>query len=183
MNETVFWAIIEQSKSDNDSTFSSKVVEKLSEFKKDDIYEFQVILNQKLSEIYTWDAFGSHVIFEAVTEDLAFQDFRHFIVSRGKDFFDRFSKEGAESVAEELLNFEENNVPMRFESFTYVCKNALRKMTKEQFIDPRDFAFEKGYPSLPSLKFKGIPVYEDDYPQHFPKLWKYREMLKEKYGF
>jgi Protein of unknown function (DUF4240) len=183
MNETVFWAIIEQSKSDNDSTFSSKVVEKLSEFKKDDIYEFQIILNQKLSEIYTWDAFGSHVIFEAVTEDLAFQDFRHFIVSRGKDFFDRFSKEGAESVAEELLNFEENNVPMRFESFTYVCKDDLRKMTKEQFIDPRDFAFEKGYPSLPSLKFKGIPVYEDDYPQYFPKLWKYREMLKEKYGF
>jgi hypothetical protein len=81
------------------------------------------------------------------------------------------------------LSFEENNVSMRFESFTHACKDALRKITKEQFIDPRDFALEKGYPSLPSLKFTGVPVYEDDYPQHFPKLWKYREMLKAKYGF
>jgi Protein of unknown function (DUF4240) len=183
MNESVFWAIIEHSKSDSDNTFTSNVAVRLSEFKKEDIYEFQIILNQKLCEIYTWDAFGSHVIFEAVTEDLAFQDFRHFIVSRGKDFFDRFSKEGAESVAEELLNFEENDISMRFESFTYVCKDALRKITKEQFIDPKEYADNKGYPSIPSLKFNGVPVYEDDYPKHFPKLWKYREMLKAKYGF
>lgn len=183
MNESTFWEIIESSNKKDLYNICPTIVEKLSKLSDNDIYLFEIILQQKMKEICTWDAFGCLLVLETVTDDEGFSDFRCYIISKGKEFFDLFSKNGAESLANELLKDYGQYGYLRLESLSYVATKALEeKYESKNFKNPIGNAYENNFSKGSTVNLKGEELYESMLPNKFPTLWIYQVEKMRSFG-
>ncbi|MBA3936366.1 MAG: DUF4240 domain-containing protein [Planctomycetes bacterium] len=88
MNDDRFWAIIDQAK-------GADVVKRLKPIlftlPPAEIQAFGEILAARIAELYRWDIWGIGYIVNGGCSDDGFEYFRLWVVTQGKDFYDRLA--------------------------------------------------------------------------------------------
>lgn len=173
MNEARFWDLIERSRNgccpvqrsfvtgrlrwtiDDDQ--SAKLVELLIDLETDEIIAFNHLFEEKLAQAYRWDIWAiAFIINEGCSND-NFMDFRAWLISRGKDFY-----ENALQQPETIGDKVEQNEETLYESF-WGAPQAVLDELQDEFDLPE--AAEREGP-------QGTPWEEHDLPMRFPDLCK-----------
>ena len=109
MDENLFWHIINDSKNENRQIFINNLIDNLSKFSKDEIYQFEIVLTENMKSLCTWNCFGALITIDTFGCDDAFDDFRSWIISQGKGFFQEFMQNG-DSMASEIYRIFERKL-------------------------------------------------------------------------
>lgn len=171
MNEDFFWSMLRSSKNESRKIFIDSLTGDLSNLSQEDINQFEIILTQKLRELCTWDCFGALLAIETVTDDEHSDDFRSWIISEGKDFFDAFKRD-ADSMASKLYEKSELYGDLTLQSLQLVTSMAMKiRIGSDNYTSPRYNAFTKGFTYGSTNELIGAIVYETDLPKRFSKIW------------
>ncbi|MCJ8332322.1 MAG: DUF4240 domain-containing protein [Lentisphaeria bacterium] len=92
MDEEIFWDLIEESLQSVNNVEEKDaqldhLIENLEKLSKDSILEFQRIMYQKFHALYSWDLYAAHSLLFGTSSDDNFQDFRAWIISCGKKYY------------------------------------------------------------------------------------------------
>jgi hypothetical protein len=162
-----FWGIIERTRSpgaDQDQQMAALAAE-LSELPPAQIEAFGAIFDRLLVETYSWDMWGAAYVIMGGASDDGFEYFRVWLISRGREVFERARANPDELATLIPADFEE--VP-DFELLAYVASNAWAEKTGEE---PNEMPTQPGmmYSHAPS----GEPFDEtpEDLGRRYPRLW------------
>lgn len=133
LDEIIFWNIIDASlksskNQDDQETFLVKEIEKLTS---KEIIGFRLRTDKFLFDTYTSEMWCAGYIMNGGCSDDAFEYFRNWIISRGKDTF-YASKENPDSLISEYIG---NEVFYSFEGFWYVALTAFTNKTGKDLYD------------------------------------------------
>jgi len=172
MDESKFWSMIEQAsaKSRFNSDDTARILEReLSKMPKQDIFDFELIMRQKIFEADHFNVMIAQKIIDGYVSDDSYLYFRCWLVSLGKDAF-----YGVIEDTDYLAKLVNKNTVPDFESLLYVATSAYSINTgkEEDETFPRDTMIDKGldYDGL-DLQTKGEDWTEEDLPNRAPKLW------------
>lgn len=168
MTEEQFWQIIQSSfeKSEGDMDDQMDALrEELEELTPKEVAAFDKQFEVLRLRAYSWDLWGAAYILEGGCSDDGFLDFRTWLISRGKDWFERALKD-PDSLAEYPGDLQEGGA--MFEEFAYVANEVYEDKTGK--VPKHDLA------ALPQPA--GDPFDEDDeesfrsrWPKLFLKYW------------
>lgn len=171
MKESTFWQLIETCKDLAEMDAYNKLTDDLSLCSDEDIYAFEIYLQVNLRKLCTWRCFASLLLIDIFTDDGHFSDYRCYIISKGKTFFDKFLDD-IESVSQELYNDWDKKGFLSCESLTYITLGAFQKKYPNTIIDyPNVHVANLGYSKGSTLELAGKEIYEREIPLMFPKLW------------
>lgn len=165
--ETEFWKIIESTKSGNvsEDAQASELRNQLNKLHTDDLAKFIGVFDRLMYKSYYWDLWGAAYTISGGASDDGFEDFRKWLISRGKDFFDQ-AVANPDRLAEMIeLNYQGDTT---FEEFSYIPLEVWLAKTGKQATDlPK--AKDTLYPSEPI----GEPFDEDaeHLAERYPNLW------------
>jgi hypothetical protein len=114
---------MEESEGSQDRRYR-RLVERLSQFPADEIISFDSIEGELLEEAYRWDLWAAAHIISGGCSDDSFQDFRRWLISRGKDAF-----YAAMADPESLLKWQEGEDDIYFEAFGWIPGVAYKIQT------------------------------------------------------
>ena len=121
--------------------------------------DFHNLFESHMIESYKWDLWGvCYVIAEGCSDD-AFEDFRSWLISMGRNVFEE-AITNAESLTVSAYRPEIEDI--FFEEFQYVSSDIYEKITGHE-IPPSYVA----YPDSPS----GKKWTENELEHRFPKIW------------
>ncbi len=173
MREEGFWKLIELSRRDfapnrlngNQDRQYALMVELLQELPPRGIQEFKQIYYQFHGQAYRYDLWDAAYLIEGGCSDDGFYDFRNWLISMGKENFERVMQD-VDSLAEvaKLPGVEVAS----FEEFSGAARAAFQNKTGFEIPDGP----ESEYPSKPA----GQRTPEEEYPQKFPKCWAVRDL-------
>jgi len=134
MSEELFWELIDESR--DESEFDSDLIEilkdKLEAMSATEIKKFQKILLEKMNELNHWDIWALAYIVRKGCGDDAFDYFKAWIVSKGKEAFENVR----EMKLEKLKKLFKESEP-QLEEFMYVAQNAYENKKYEEMPIPR----------------------------------------------
>ncbi|MBC8060088.1 MAG: DUF4240 domain-containing protein [Clostridiaceae bacterium] len=136
MDENIFWELIDQSLKESDGELSvqyEELLSVLSNVSVEEIIEFHKIFNKHYIESYTSDLWAAAYIINGGCSDDGFDYFRGWLISRGKDVFEKALKDPS-SIADiiDIEEFEE----AEFEEILYLADDAYTmKTNKKDFYD------------------------------------------------
>ena len=133
MTETLFWELIEQSREEtaSDSEFLDVLKDKLEAMSAVEIKKFQKILLEQTNELEHWDIWALAYIIRKGCGDDAFDYFKAWVISNGKDIFESVKN----MQIDKFKNlFEEDP---QFEEFMYVAQEAYTNKKYEDMPIPR----------------------------------------------
>ncbi len=180
MEDNFFWEIIGNYNSESgESKYCNDVTNKLSVMPITHIYQFEIILQQKMRSLCNWDCYGVFALMELVSDDHPFQDFRLWIIAHGESFYTKFLK-NPELLSDELLNAYNHN-EFYLESLSSVTLDALMKQKNigyleyfkdKSFLDPREYAhnIDGGYGYINDLTGEKLSSNED-YQRKYPRIF------------
>jgi len=159
MSEDLFWELIEESgkASDNDSEFIDTLKDKLEAMNAPEIKKFQKILLEQINELEHWDIWALAYIIRKGCGDDAFDYFKAWVISKGKEAFENVKN----MKIEKLKNLFQNNDP-QFEEFMYVAQEAYENKKNEMMPDIR----------IKAQKIQGQEWTEDKICESYPELCK-----------
>jgi hypothetical protein len=91
MDDTQFWKIIEQAKSEADGdpeAIADKVYEQLIKVPAAEIESFAATLREKVSAAYTWKLWGAAYLLNGGCSDDGFEYFRGWLVAQGRKVYE-----------------------------------------------------------------------------------------------
>ena len=146
LDEDMFWKIVDTSvktskTQDEQESFVIKELEKLDPH---EIIGFKLRTNKLLDDVYTSEMWCAGYIINGHCTDDGFEDFRHWIISRGKDAY-YSAKENPDNLLQAIDN--EDHI-CTFEKFWYVALTAFQNKTSKDlynYIDWDAIASEWGY--------------------------------------
>lgn len=172
MDQKSFWEIIELYKEDIKSETKKNAVEKLAEFDKSEIIDFEIMLRQLLDKLDNFNVVAAQKIIMGIVSDDSYLYFRCWIISNGHPFFNQVLK-NSDIIAEHLSNSE---LPSS-EDLLYLSTEAFTKKIgsiEEDDSFPRSIAIAKGYDyDFGPARTKGMRIAEKEFPNSFPRLWQY----------
>ena len=157
MKEPEFWKIVEKVRLSTDEIYErpGKLAQSLDGITHDEIRDFAEIYLDLVARAYTWPLWGAAFVISGGCSDDAFDYFRDWLISEGKEVYAR-ALEDPESLAD-LEHIEEPEL----EEFRYVAEEVYEKKTgKTLEFRERQFSYE------PS----GEAWDEDTVDKMFPKL-------------
>jgi hypothetical protein len=165
MNEAPFWSIVEASKRAGRGSFAAYIESlssRLSELAAGDIVEFQRTFDQLRDRAYSWDLWGAAYLIGGGCSDDAFADFRSWLVSLGRETYERALAD-SESLADLRIgpNGEEDAF---FEELAYVPSQVFEEKTGEPM--PPETGDRRSEPSGEKWDEDG-----NDLRERFPKLF------------
>lgn len=130
-----------------------------------DLESFIRVNDRLMARSYTWDLWGAAYVAQGGASDDAFEDFRKWLISNGRDVFERVSAD-PDSLADVIPADYEGDAT--FEEFSYLFADIWTARTGKPITDlPKEK--ESLYPAEPV----GEPFAED--PERsaarYPKLW------------
>ena len=168
MTADQFWNIIETTRAEPSMDARAAALgAELLKLSSEEVVGFEKCFGEMQDRAYTWNLWGAAYIIGGGCSDDAFMDFRSWLISRGREIFDRAVSD-PDSLAELDLG---SNAPEDafFEEFAYVAAEVYEEKTGEDmpYVD-------RPTPADPA----GEPWREDadDLARRFPRLWaKYGE--------
>ncbi|WNY28160.1 hypothetical protein MmiEs2_03420 [Methanimicrococcus stummii] len=143
MSEDKFWEIIELSKADDPQDQLDNLVEQLSAMTADDIFGFDYQLDKHLEMSYNSDLWAAAYIVCGGCSDDAFDYFRAWLVSKGRDVFEK-ALENPDSLLDVFEAMDDADFPEN-EEILYATLDAYDEATgKEDFYDVLD-TFEDNF--------------------------------------
>jgi hypothetical protein len=172
MNDTIFWNIIEQTRSysKTDEEFINKLTTNIEEYDLQDISEFEAILRKLIIKADHYNVMAAEKIIQGVVSDDPFIYFRCWLISQGKQVY-----ESAINNPDNLAQIVKKKQRTDLEELLYVATNAYKKKTgkEEDETFPRDVCISKGLDyDMPKDPTKGKDWKEKDLPKMYPNLWK-----------
>jgi hypothetical protein len=171
MNETRFWQIISDSRSEFDPELfdgnlerqAARLREILEELAREGIVEFARHFDTKFVNAYRWDLWAVARLVERGCSDDGFMDFRYWLISMGRQVYEAALANPDSLVAVvDTPGFE----VAAFEEFGSVADQIYEELTGDELPN-----FDITYPKKPA----GKRLDDDDLAELCPKLW-------EKYG-
>lgn len=170
MTEDHFWQIIERTFEASDGQPEEQMAalaEELEKLSVEEVIAFDKRFEEFSRKAYTWDLWGAAFIIEGGCSDDAFIDFRSWLISRGREWYERVL-EDADSLADYPADLQEDESPF-FEEFAYIANGVCE--------DKSGDACEYDMPPYPSEP-EGTPWDEEDeaalskrWPKLFKKYW------------
>ena len=153
MEQNEFWAIIERSLSAGDVEGQVELL--LNELRKlslDEIVSFDFIFRQMHEDAYKWDLWAAAYTIQGGCSDDGFIDFRAWLVTRGKEVFEK-ALQNSDSLAE--LGREKLEESEEAEDFFYITAEAYEEVSGVEGTDIEDD------PNWDDVEFKEVPVGEE----------------------
>jgi hypothetical protein len=131
MDEDQFWAITEagghEAFADPDRQITA-VRQRLVGQSPQEIHDFHLHFNQKLTDAYTWDLWGAGYLINGGCSDDGFHYFRAWLISRGRAVY-----EAAVANPDSLAGLTDpRRDDYEFEELWYVAQEAYREVTGEE---------------------------------------------------
>ncbi|MDX2075831.1 MAG: DUF4240 domain-containing protein [bacterium] len=166
MDEAIFWELVEQSiqESGGDRDKQTDVLyDRLVALPVDDIIDFNDLLMTLLFKAYTVNLWMAVILVKGFCSNDGFEDFRRWLVSKGKDLFYRVV-DNPDTLVLVHGNFDNDDDYPSFEEFDYrIAKAAYETKTGEEEI-PSKISIPS-YPSYPEI---GKPPNKQECLQLFP---------------
>ena len=130
MSDENFWAIIAETKSDNQDTQSRQLKTRLTQLSKNELIDFESTYRKKLRKAYTWDLWAGAYIINGGCSDDGFDYFRDWLISRGQKTY-----QSALKNPETLIN-EATPWDTEYEDFRYIMIEVMEEVHKTEFPMP-----------------------------------------------
>lgn len=162
LNEDVYWELIENSlKNTNNQEKQEKfLIKELKKLSLKDIIGFRLRTDKLLFETYNSEMWCAGYIINGGCSDDAFEYFRTWVISRGKDVYYK-AKENPDSLISQKDSCKDLDY-IEFELFWYVAVEAFNQITKKDlydFIDDENFHTREG--NYPDIEFN----WEEENPE------------------
>ncbi len=160
LDEDLYWAIIDESLQNSDSQEEQEdfLIDRLQKLTPVEIIGFRLRTDKLLYDTYNSGMWCAGYIMNGGCSDDGFEYFRCWVISRGKDVYDK-AKANPDMLITEL---NEDMESFDFEGFWYVALEAFQAVTGKQlydFIDEDNFKFKEGY--YPQFDF----TWEEEKPE------------------
>jgi Protein of unknown function (DUF4240) len=169
-----FWDIIEKSKSYDLNDNLQNLINELSQLPDDKIYNFEFILTEKIKNLHSWNSYAVCSIIEIAFSDEDFLDFKCWVISQGKDFYNTFLID-PEKLSSKIEQEVKKNILLRFEELLYAADFAMKlkyKHSDKKYILPRDYTFKAGSVYGISNQLSGLTLNSDELIRsRFPKIF------------
>jgi hypothetical protein len=167
MNEPQFWTLIEEAGKKSDGAIEKQTEQLKSvlwEMTKKDLLEFIILFWKKMGELHTWDLLAvPHIAYLKCTNS-NFEEFRAWLISRGKNSFDDALKRNIHA-AELVKNYLPNQATGEGSEAFYMLPNDVYEDRFDE--DPFDAMNENDY--LENTPPLGTPWHlhrlTDQYPE------------------
>lgn len=166
--ENWFWQVVEASRRDavSKEAQSARLSQLLGSYSPEEIEVFAAELDRLKDGAYSWDLWGAAYVIMGGCSDDGFADFRSWLISNGREFFEAASKE-PETLAE--LIPQSTTVAPEYEEFAYIAAETWAAKTGRSFSEmPRTTT--QAYVDGPT----GEPFEEDEasLSERYPALWR-----------
>jgi len=90
MTESQFWELVSRtSPSQNQTDLAEVLKQKLALLSNEELRDFDKIFGQQMRRSYSWAVWGAAYIITGCDSEYAFAEFRCFLISLGKDWYDK----------------------------------------------------------------------------------------------
>ena len=90
MTESQFWLLVSRSSpSQNQTDLADTLKQKLAPLTNEQLRDFDKIFGQQMRRSYSWSVWGAAYIITGCDSEYAFAEFRCFLISLGKDWYDK----------------------------------------------------------------------------------------------
>jgi hypothetical protein len=168
LNEERFWELIDMSKREYPNNFDSQMeylTKILSDLSNEEIIDFEKILREKMIELWNYNVKSLYqIIYGNYLSTDGFIYFRFWLVSNGKDFFNKSIYE-TDNLSEEIFKTEDGEMLLIVADNAFKIKNMNKKIDKL----PRDVSLDVDY-DFGNYKMTGRYISPANFKKHFPKL-------------
>lgn len=158
MNDNEFWALIDNTITNNQDTQSARLRIELSRLSEAQLISFEKTYRQKLATAYSWDLWAGAYIINGGCSDDSFDYFCDWLISRGETIFTQALKN-----PETLIGIA-TPWDTEFEDFRYIMGDVFQR----KFGEEMPFS-ENVHPNVPT----GDEWDEDTVELKYPKLAKW----------
>jgi hypothetical protein len=163
MEEDLFWQIVSNSLQHTDSQqaqegYLVKALEKLSPA---EIIGFRLRTDKLLYDTYNSEIWCAAYIINGGCSDDGFEYFRCWLISRGKETFEK-----TKINPDFLANVIEEGEEYEFESFWYVALEAFKNKTGKDLYDYIDENFKTNEGNYPAIEF----TWQEENPESMKKI-------------
>jgi hypothetical protein len=168
MTEEHFWAIVAESTRytadrDRQTATLRASLEKLSP---SELEDFEHIFDEQMHRSYSWDLWGAAYVIQGGASDDGFEYFRRWLISQGRDVFDRANADPDSLAAVAMPDSAEDR---EFEEFAYLALDIWGEKTGRDPGTMPNAAKKKLRAEEPSgVRFTEDPV---ALKKRYPKLW------------
>ncbi|MGS0674941.1 DUF4240 domain-containing protein [Shewanella sp. 0m-4] len=90
MTESEFWELVTRTSPQQEQTeLAEALKQKLSPLTNEELRDFDKIFGQQMRRSYSWSVWGAAYIITGCDSEYAFAEFRCFLISLGKDWYDK----------------------------------------------------------------------------------------------
>ncbi|MCL1094125.1 DUF4240 domain-containing protein [Shewanella kaireitica] len=90
MTESQFWELVSRtSPTQNQTDLAETLKQKLEPLSNQELRDFDKIFGQQMRRSYSWTVWGAAYIITGCDSEYAFAEFRCFLISLGKDWYDK----------------------------------------------------------------------------------------------
>ena len=173
LDESLFWEIVDKSikNSNNESGQMSFLVKKIEKLTPKEIIGFRLRTDKLLFDTYNSEMWCAGYIMNGGCSDDAFEYFRNWVISRGKEVY-YGAKENPDNLISEYVEGKEY---YDLEDFWYVALTAFNKKTGKELYDYISDDFKTNEGNYPQFEF----TWEEEKPETikaicprlFEKMW------------
>jgi len=161
MPEDQFWALIQSTydkASGNFETQQDEMTQALRKLSPQDIIHFDNRFRELRGKAYHWQLWAAIYIIHGGCSDDSFIDFRDWVISQGREFYDKTI-----TNPETLVELDTEKIEVDWEGMGYVASTVFEELTGEEIASE----FRE------NQDIKGIEWNEenDDLKEMFPELW------------
>lgn len=173
-NDSIFWSLIEDAKSNAQNNICEYLMGKLDSLSVEDIYKFDITFINKMNALCTLKTLSALVIIDSWAGDECFDDFRSWIISQGKIFFEQFITDPDELTDILFIESDKRGYAPRRQ-----CLQRIGTRVIYQKMGNDDFAKTDFYKTHISNRSYGDAISDLNAPHFtdkqlkttFPKLW------------
>jgi Protein of unknown function (DUF4240) len=162
MDESSFWEIVESARDKPLAQNENELFERLREYllglSIDDVADFQRILEEKELELYRNDLWAVAYIIQHGCSDDGFDDFRNWVISQGKAFFDRVLADPTY-----IADVVEPGAELSNDSLWHAARNVYEEKTGNELPPFVTYTEDR--------RAAGTTWDESDLPRLYPKVW------------
>ncbi|NOQ71522.1 MAG: DUF4240 domain-containing protein [Crocinitomix sp.] len=156
-NENEFWKIVEKAKNNASNRIEQQqyLIQELIKLTPEQIIGFRLQTDKLLYESYTSELFSACYIMHEVTTDNSFEHFRNWLISMGKETYDKI----IDKVDNLVEHVTDTTVVFEFENFWSIAIVAFKFKTQKHlfhYVDYANFEYKSrmhsAYPKFGSTK-------------------------------
>lgn len=173
LDETIFWNIVDSSVKNTKNQVAQEIflVKEIEKLTPKQMIGFRLRTDKLLYETYNSEMWCAGYIMNGGCSDDGFEYFRNWIISRGKDTYNK-AKENPDSLISEFVEGEEY---YEFESFWYVALTAFENKTGKELYDYISDDFKTNEGNYPNFEFtwkeEDPETMQAICPKLFEKMW------------